>query len=79
MTTYERIQLEAKDTVGYKEAENKDSFMIGVSVGSSKSEKYYEGQIKQLSATCENYKRIVDEIQKDITTLACLIRKYSHY
>ncbi|HRT03824.1 MAG TPA: hypothetical protein P5513_07785 [Candidatus Diapherotrites archaeon] len=43
-----QIELATKDTIGYSEAINKESFMVGVSVALFKAEENYEKELTQL-------------------------------
>ena len=72
-----RIEIEVKDTVGYNEAANKDSFMVGVSTALSKAEIYYERQIKELIRSSKSYKSMYENIHSDIKSLTSIISKYS--
>lgn len=51
-----RIELEAKSTIGYSEAENKESFLVGVSVAFSKTEEHYNREIEMLKNQLNGYK-----------------------
>lgn len=73
---YEEVNNEAKNTVGYKEAENKESFMVGVSVGFRKAEDKYDKKIIELAALAEHYKCAYENTYTDIKTLTNIIAKY---
>jgi hypothetical protein len=73
----EHIELEAKSTIGYSEAENKQSFMVGVSVTFSKTSEHYEREIKKLNNQIENYKFYNGQLTSDLKTLASIINRYS--
>lgn len=72
-----QVELEAKDTVGYNEAENKKSFMTGVSVAISKLEVKYEERIKKLELQLKYAKEDGETYCKDLKTLASILGRYS--
>ena len=72
----ELIERVVKDTVGYSEAENKKSFMIGVSVAISKYEEVLGEQIETLSRNVEFYKKAYESVTKDITTIVKIFNQY---
>jgi hypothetical protein len=71
------IELKTKDTIGYSEAENKKSFMRGVSVAISKMEDVYNDKIKNLELQLKYTKENGETYKKDLKTLASIIDKYS--
>lgn len=79
MNQREREELErsAKDRVGYAEAENKESYMVGINVGISMTEHHYEAKIKNLEKELLQYKEATKEYREDLQTLASIINKYS--
>ena len=77
MKTIEIITRKAKDTVGYDEAQNKESFLIGVSVGGSKAEEIYMEEIKQLGIQVNSWKAAFENRDKDIRTIASILNKYT--
>lgn len=79
MDDQKRIYLEnqCKDTVGYAEAENKKSFMTGVSVALSKAGVFYEAKLKQQTRLVEIWKKEYENSIEDLRTLSKLIKKYS--
>ena len=77
MKLRQRIELEAKSTIGYSEAENKESFMVGVSVAFSKSEEYYEREIENLKRQVGGYKSSYETATSDLKTLASIVNRYS--
>ncbi len=70
------IENLAKNTVGYAEAENKESFMTGVNIGVWKAELIFTKQIESLIRQLESYKNCYEAVTKDITTLVSIIEKY---
>lgn len=76
-TIREGIETNVKNSVGYMEAENKDSFMIGVSVAISRAEQHYEPLINQLKDANKNIQQGFYDIWNDIITLQTIFRKYS--
>lgn len=77
MKLRERIELEAKGTIGYSEAQNKESFMVGVSVAFSKAEQHYEREIEKLKRQIERYMSSYENATGDLKTLASIINRYS--
>ena len=77
MKIRERIELEAKGTIGYSEAENKESFLVGVSVAFSKTEEHYEREIENLKKQIVGYKSMYENANNDLKTLASIVNRYS--
>jgi hypothetical protein len=77
MKLRERIELEAKSTIGYSEAENKESFLVGVSVAFSKAEEHYEREIENLKRQVQGYKSSYENATNDLKTLASIVNRYS--
>jgi len=76
MEITKQIRESVKDTVGYAEASNKESFMIGSSVAFKKSEVFYEGAIKSLTAQLNQYKSAYETVLADINLITSTIHKY---
>lgn len=72
-----QIELATKDTIGYSEAINKESFMVGVSVALFKAEENYEKELTQLRNQIENYKSACNTYITDLKTLATIVNRYS--
>lgn len=77
MELSKKIELAAKNTIGYSEANNKESFMVGVSVAVSKAEEHYEKELTGLRNQVQNYRNEYDRCEKDLKTLASIINRYS--
>jgi hypothetical protein len=77
MKLRQRIELEAKGTIGYSEAENKESFLVGVSVAFSKTEEHYEREIENLKKQIVGYKSMYENVNNDLKTLASIVNRYS--
>lgn len=77
MNLRKQIEAEAKSTIGYSEAENKESFMTGVGVAISKLEQHYEQEIKNLKNQAFSYKNAYENTRGDLKTLASIIKKYT--
>ena len=77
MNLRKQIEAEAKSTIGYSEAENKESFMTGVGVAISKLEQHYEQEIKNLKTLASNYQNAYENTRGDLKTLASIIKKYT--
>jgi len=65
------------NTVGYAEAKDKESFMIGVSVALSYAEDIYEKRIKNLEGVVSSWKATAEIVTEDMGKLVGVIRKYS--
>ena len=72
-----RIKDSVKDTVGYAEATNKVSFLVGSSVAFGKAEVFFNDEIESLTEQVERYKKGYEEIRKDVKTLTNILIKYS--
>jgi len=70
------IELESKETIGYLEAENKESFMVGVSVAFSKAKEHYDKEIETLKRQVEGYRSSYENTKNDLKTLASIINHY---
>ncbi len=71
------IELEAKDTIGYYEAENKESFMVGVSVAFGKIKIRHDNEMAALKTQLGGYKSLYEDAIADLKTLASIINRYS--
>jgi len=65
-----------KNTIGYSEAKDKESFLVGSQVAFAKSEEFYINKIKQLTDSLNYYKSAHETTQKDITTIVKIFNKY---
>lgn len=72
----EIIERSAKQTVGYSEAENKESFMVGVSVAISLTQELYLREIKDLETQLEGFRSANETYLKDLNTLSSIITRY---
>jgi len=71
------ITSQVLNTIGYAEAENKDSFMVGHNVTFMKTSEYYEKIINEQKYEVEYYKRICEEYKADLKMLSSIINRYS--
>lgn len=71
------VELEAQNTVGYSEAVNKESFMIGVSVAFSKTEEQFLIELESTKKLLESYISMYEDVSNDMKTLTGIIGKYS--
>lgn len=71
------IELECANTIGFSEAENKDSFMVGVSVCFSKTYEKYQTQIERLKEDLRQRTIMHEACRNDLNTLCSIINKYS--
>ncbi len=76
MELNKHIQDSVKDTVGYAECANKQSFLVGSSVAFNKAKDFYEPHIKMLNAVNDTLRRERDELANDMQTLVSIITKY---
>lgn len=77
MKLKELITLESKETIGYSEAQNKESFLVGVSVAFSKTKEHFEKEIESLKRQILHYKTQYAIATSDLKTLASIITRYS--
>lgn len=73
----EEIGRRSKSTVGYSEAENKESFLTGVNVGATLSKKFYEAHVKELNRLLEANKKNYENAINDLHTICRIISKHS--
>ncbi len=66
-----------KDTVGYSEALNKASFLVGSQVAFAKSEEFYAAKIKELDNQLEYYKAKYESVDSDMKTIVSTFSKYT--
>lgn len=71
------IEKVSKNTIGYQEAKDKDSFLVGISVGVHKTEEYYKNIIKNLTNDRDNYKKAYENTVVDLKTVSSIIKRYS--
>jgi hypothetical protein len=72
----EIVELESRRTVGYTEAKNKESFMLGVNVAFSITKAHYETEIKNLKNKIEKHRSNYKDATGDLKTLASIISRY---
>lgn len=73
----EDLERTCKNTIGYMEAENKRSFMVGVNVAFQKTSDKYEKEIERLKKEVESLRQSNDSRKKDLETIASIINRYS--
>lgn len=71
------VELAAKNTIGYSEAENKESFMIGVSVAISILEKLIDKENKDLRESLKYSENAREIYLNDLKNLSSIINRYS--
>jgi hypothetical protein len=77
MDTLSLLTAEVKDTLGYSESKDKESFMTGAYVAIYKTRQHYSTEIEQLKTQINSYKSMYEETSKDLKTIASIIRQYS--
>ena len=77
MKNKSEFELQALNTIGYLEANDKVSFMTGVSVALHISNEYYQNEINNLKKQIEGLKYIYDSAINDLKTLSSIINRYS--
>lgn len=77
MEIIKHIKDSVKSTVGYAESEDKESFIIGTQVAFKRAEEFYTPIIKELTENAANWKSAWDTVDKDIRTLAEIIKNYT--
>ena len=71
------LLIGAKNTVGYAESKNKESFLVGVDVGFTLAKKEYESQIVALESRNKYLSNMHDKVANEIQTISDIITKYS--
>ncbi len=71
------IKDSVKDTVGYSESNDKESFIIGATVSFSKSENYYTPIIESLQKQVEHFKNQYELVTNDFKTVVKIFNKYN--
>lgn len=77
MELKEKLRIEIKKTVGYSETKDKDVFMIGADVALEKSINHFQDEISHLKRLNESYDKAYQEVSKDMSTLARIIKRYT--
>lgn len=75
--TQEQLTQELKNTIGYAECKNKESFLTGAAVAFSRVEAFYANKIMWLESQVKQYKNEASESIQDLETLAEIINRYS--
>ncbi len=73
------VESRVKETVGYSEAENKTSFMVGVSVAFSKTEEIFKKELEAATNSAEYYKSAYENTLTDMKTFVKIMDKYRDY
>lgn len=68
-----KIKSEVKSTVGFSEAKDKESFMVGVDVAIHKFEEVFENESHRL----KSYEKSTDYLLEELRTISRIINKYS--
>lgn len=76
---FETIRRSAMNTIGYAEAENKNSFIAGVSVGYNKAEKHYKEEIRLLQEQINGYKSANEIYISELKHIAKSLRIIENY
>lgn len=72
------IKEDVKNSVGYSEAVNKESFMIGASVAFSRSEDFYKSTIESLTTQLNGWKHSCESVDADMKTIVTILNKYDY-
>jgi hypothetical protein len=70
------IERQIKNTVGYNEATNKDSFMVGAAIAFVKATTMYKGQIELLQRQLMQQTSEFKTVDNDMRTLVNILNKY---
>jgi len=73
----QHIKDSVKTTVGYSEAADKESFMIGASVGLGRAERFYAPIIETLKEQLNSRTADFERVDTDMRTIANLIQQYT--
>lgn len=71
------VENRAKNTIGYNEAANKQSFMVGVSVATSFCLEELKSKIESSDMLKLHYKKYSEALEADLKALASIINRYS--
>jgi hypothetical protein len=74
---YKTIEQEVKGTIGYAEAEDKASFLIGASVAFARTQDYYMREMEILRAQLLQYRSSSENYYSDLKTMSSIIERYS--
>lgn len=72
------VENRAKNTIGYKEAANKESFMVGVSVATSFCLEELKSKIESSDRLAVQYQKYSETLEEDLKALASIINRYSN-
>jgi len=78
MIKWETIENQACNTVGYSEAENKESFRVGACVGFGKAKDAYQSTIDELTRQLEYFKAQATTYETDLRTITRIINRYDY-
>jgi hypothetical protein len=77
MNLHEKVSLNTKNTIGYIEACDKESFLTGVKVATSLMCDEHEKVINDLHKTMSYYKSEYKKLSKDLTTISRILHIHS--
>lgn len=73
------IENQSKDTLGYVEAKDKESFMTGLGVAISIYENLHQEETKRLTHVAEFYKKAYENTVEDFKTIRRIFANYEPY
>lgn len=76
MNIPEHVKQSAFNTLGYKEAENKESFTVGASVAFQLAQNHYQEEIRVLKQRLQYMGDERDSVRADITHLSKIVKRY---
>lgn len=80
MKQFECIFIESiKNTVGYAEAKDKESFLTGASVAYYRLTEWYNKEINLLKSVNGQLSKQHDDVRKDMNELCRIIDKYQQH
>lgn len=71
-----KFKSDAKNTIGYNESDNKESFLVGFDVAITHLSAYYAQQILMLENSLDMYREMHQDVSNDIKTIITIIKKY---
>lgn len=75
--TLDEVVAKCKSTVGYNEASNKTSFIVGAQVSFDKCSEVYLKEIAQLKTQVDGWKSAYESVKTDMVQLTNIIKKHS--
>ena len=79
MLIIEAIEMESKNSVGYKESSDKEEFMKGVNVAARRAFELYDGRIKNYHIRIQSLTATRESLQNDMSSLANILKRHMNF